>query len=166
MSNSSIFRVYLSQPLRGEFALVIVSAKREQHDFVSEYFAVVHAKERKLFSRKFRVDNAAWLESQFQHTVESECDSALVAVQSTLDGYILDKFETTGIPYYSCNLFDLPTIPEIRLLTYWMQGLFNEEFEYIAKWTQSDSLRELLYKILQAPKFRDSEFPKQAENER
>jgi len=160
MPNSSSFNAYLSQPIRGEFALAIVTGNREAHHFVSEYFAFVHAKERKEYCKRFRIDNAHWLESEFHHTVDDECQSAFVAARAALDGYILEKFESTKDPYYGSRLFELQPIPEIRLLTYWMQGLFDTELKRTARWTQCVPLREFLSKIFQSPKFRDIDFPK------
>jgi hypothetical protein len=162
MPTQSIFKVYLSQPLRGEFALVIVTGQRESHNFLSEYFAFVHSPKRKQYCKRFVLDNAEWLQSQFDRTPENECDDSLVAAQAALDGYILEKYESTKDPYYATKLFELRQIPEIRMLTYWMQDLFNEELRYLYRFTKCDPLREFLVKVLQAPKFRESDIPRES----
>lgn len=155
MPKPSIFKVYLSQPLRGEFALVLVTGQRETHHFISEYFIFIHAKEKRKYCKRFTLENAHWFETEFKRTIEDECESALVAAKAELDGYILEKYETTEDTFWGYKLFDLQPIPEIRLLTYWMQGLFDEEYNFMFKWTNCDPLREYLPKIIQSPKFKD-----------
>lgn len=145
------FSVYLSQPVKNEFALVIVTHEKKDDSFVSEFFAFVHSPKPQRFAMKYYQKGAAFLEQAFDYTIEVVRDDTLASAQAELDGYMLAKYEQTQDPYYLGKFFELKKIPQRRLLAYHVQGLCNDQFRYIVDESLCDALRKYLMAILDVP---------------
>ncbi len=146
------FSAYMSQPIRREFALVIVTYGKDNGDsFLSEYFACIHSDHPTKFARRYFYGNTRTLESQLEYTPEVIRENTLTSAQLELDGYILQKYDTTHDTYYTNKSFQLQKIPDQRLVDLAVQNFFREEFNFVIAKSKCASLGSYLERALKIP---------------
>lgn len=154
MVNELQFKLYLSQQIKNEFALIIVTYGKDVYSFVSEYFAFIHATETKLYTSRHYLEDAHYLETEFRYNLEVIREETLESAQAELYEYIDIKYENTKDPYYLNNNFMLKEIPNRKLINLSIQGFFEQEFKFVIEKTICDSLREYLGKASNLPKIK------------
>ena len=153
------FTVYLSQPIKNEFALAIIAHEKKQGppvSFIAEYFVFIHSINKptkaQRFAAKYSYKNSAKMfDETFHYNGEDLRDDTVSCAKAELDGYTLAKYEETKDVSYLNRFFDLRIIPQRRLLAYHVQGLFDEEFQFVSDNSDCGPLCRYLTAVLQVP---------------
>ena len=157
------FSVYLTQPIRGEYGLIILTVGEENNSFVAEYFILMKSKDHIRTGSRHYYPQADFLKKEYNYDLDLVEKATLDAVQAALDSYLFEKSQKDGDHFWIDHEFTPERTEDYRLLMFAMHGLFREDLDFVANKTVCDPLVDYLRKALdvrQVTKLDQGETPK------
>jgi hypothetical protein len=153
------YSVYLTQPLRKEYALIIITTGEDGDNFVSEYFILMKSKDNHISACRHYYHDAQFLKAQFNYDLKLVKEATLHTVQAELDSYLFKKYESDNDNFWIDRRFKPEETENYRLIMFTMHGLFQGGLQFVSRKTICQPLIDYLdkaFKLKQITKLEQS----------
>ena len=153
------YSVYLTQPLRKEYALIIITTSEDGESFVSEYFILMKSDNNHISACRNYYHDAQFLKTQFNYDLKLVQEATLHTVQAELDNYLFNKYEKDNDNFWIDRRFKPEETENYRLIMFAMHGLFRDGLQFVSRKSICQPLIDYLneaFKLRQITKLEQS----------